>query len=333
MQKQKRKKMNDNLNLNKANKEKNDEFYTFYSDVEKEIENYVNYNPDLFRDKIILLPCETQRFSEFYNYFHNNYKRFKYKKVIVTSYCRDYNPLVNPNIRGSKMECNGEEVKVDKLKGDGDFRSKEITELRDEADFIITNPPFSLLRDFIEWVVNSGKQFSVLSNINVITNKTIFNFFKEGKIWVGDSTFNDGVYFKVDNDYIHDKKYKFLKEINGHKVIRVGSICWFTNIMFHRKDKKRNYNTMDLNIRDNKYKNLYKKYDGYDAIEIPNSKLIPSDYYGEMGVPVTFLNKLGIGSEFELLGLDDHRVEWKGSANSINGKQIYRRLIIRRKKL
>ncbi len=324
-----------NSNLTEAKRAKNDEFYTQYSDIEKEILAYLDFDPDVFRGKTVLLPCDDPEWSNFTRFFAQNFERFGLKKLISTSYAVDsktyqsgYQPTLF-EIRDSqydyvKTRKNGKiftltqdktgdhKVDVDDLEwhylaGDGDFRSAEIQRLRDEADIIITNPPFSLFREFLMWIVKANKKFLIIGNMNAITYKELFPLLKEDKIWLGVTNFNVGMYFKVPFDFIYADSYKFERERNGEKVNRVPGVCWFTNLDHGRRHQPLALMTMADNLRFSKHKEIkgkeaYDRYDNYDAIEVPFTDAIPSDYDGVMGVPISFLDKYN-PDQFEIVGM------------------------------
>lgn len=323
-----------NENLHNAKIAKNDEFYTQYPDIQKEVNAYLEYDPNIFKDKTILLPCDDPEWSNFTKFFAQNFENFGLKKLISTSYAKasklelygqmdlfedtDYitkDPNYQSNIdaekgkiftltrKNKKVDIN--DLKWEYLNGDGDFRSDEIKRLRDEADYIITNPPFSLFRDFISWLFETDKKFLVIGNMNAITYKEIFPLIKENKLWLGVSSFNQGMYFFVPKGFKYAPTYKFEREINGQSVNRVAGVCWFTNVDHGRRHQPLQLMTMADNIKFNKKLKgqSYKKYDNYDAIEVPYNDAIPNDYDGVMGVPITFLDKY-CPEQFEILGSD-----------------------------
>lgn len=322
-----------NSNLTNARNAKNDEFYTQYHDIQKEIEAYLEFNSKLFKGKTILMPCDDPEWSNFTKFFAQNFERFELKKLISTSYAPDsknyksnYQPTLfevnDPQFDEKKTVKNGKiftltrdksgDGKIDVndlewkyLKGDGDFNSKEIKTLRDESDIIITNPPFSLFREFLAWVVAAEKQFLVIGNMNAITYKELFPLIKENKVWLGATNFNKGMYFKVPSDFVYSDTYKFEREQNGEKVNRVPGVCWFTNIDHGRRHQPLPLMTMEDNIKFSKHKEVkgrqYQKYENYEAIEVPFADAIPSDYEGEMGVPISFLDKYS-PEQFEIIG-------------------------------
>lgn len=332
-----------NSSLGSAKEAKNDEFYTQYSDIEAEMNAYVEYNPDVFRDKTILLPCDDPEWSNFTKYFASNFERFGLKKLISTSYSYSsgskqismfemMSPLFDKEIRDKHgklftvvrdtdgsgridtddIEFNGY------LKSDGDFRSSEVMKLRDEADIIITNPPFSLFREFLSWITEADKQFVILGNMNAITYKEVFPLLKENKMWLGYKSLNNDMYFDVPDDrkkwLLENKKEgSAYKIVNGVVMGRLASACWFTNLDHGKRHEKLQLMTMANNLKFNKRlvkkfeetfgKSEYPHYDNYDAIEVPFIESIPSDYDGIIGVPITFLDKYN-PDQFEIVGRD-----------------------------
>lgn len=333
--------MADNSSLGAAKSAKNDEFYTQYSDIEAEMNAYVEYNPDVFRDKTILLPCDDPEWSNFTKYFAANFTRFGLKKLISTSYAQSSGSKQltlfeeqSPLFDQTKHDTHGKlftltrdkdasgQVDTDDLEftgyleGDGDFRSDEVCKLRDMADIVITNPPFSLFREFLGWIVEAGKQFVILGNMNAITYKEVFPLLKDNKIWLGYKSLNQDMYFNVSDNYkqwlLENKKEgSAYKIINGVVMGRLASACWFTNIDHGKRHENLHLDTMDHNLKFNKKlrKKLEKEYGevaylhyaNYDAIEVPFTEAIPRDYDGMMGVPITFLDKYNPG-QFEIVG-------------------------------
>ena len=325
-----------NSNLTNARNTKNDEFYTQYNDIQKEIKAYLDFDINVFRNKTILLPCDDPEWSNFTKFFAQNFERFGLKKLISTSYAPDnkkfkmpYQPTLfeadAPQFDKKKTNTNGKifvlerdisgdgKINVDDLEwsyleDDGDFNSNFIKKLRDESDIIITNPPFSLFRDFVAWILEADKQFLVIGNINAITYKELFPLIKKNKFWLGATNFNKGMYFKVPPNFVYADTYKFEKEQNGEHVNRVPGVCWFTNIDHGRRHKPLSLMTMKDNLKFSKHKEIkdkvsYAVYDNYDAIEVPFADSIPSDYGGIMGVPITFLDKYS-PEQFEIVGSD-----------------------------
>jgi hypothetical protein len=322
-----------NENLGAAKKAKNDEFYTQYADIEKEMNAYLEYNPDVFRDKTILLPCDDPEWSNFTKYFAQNFETFGLKKLISTSYAPNSKPrdipyqpalfeLEDERFDEVKTQANGKifsltldtsgdnRIDVDDLEwsyldGDGDFRSDEVTQLRDEADIIITNPPFSLFREFLSWIVAGNKLFSIIGNMNAITYKEAFPLIKNNGMWLGATNFNVGMYFEVPDSWNYSDSYKFERERNGKKVSRVPGVCWYANIEHGKRHLPLPLMAMADNIRFSKHSEVkgseYQTYENFDAIEVPFTDAIPSDYEGVMGVPISFLDKYN-PDQFEILG-------------------------------
>lgn len=365
-----------NTNLGYAKKAKNDEFYTQYSDIESEMNAYIEFNKDVFRDKTILLPCDDPEWSNFTRYFAANFERFGLKKLISTSYAKSAGSKRPPTIfelmsenydedkrdeHGKLFELTGDTdgsgiVDPDDIKltgyldGDGDFRSEEVTKLRDEADIIITNPPFSLFRDFLAWILEGEKQFIVMSNKNAITYKEVFPLIKDNKIWTGYSPLGKDYLYKLTEEYenwiIENKREGSAYRIVDGKPLARATGCWFSNIDHGKRHEKLLLDTMKNNLKHNKklrkkLKNSYgaieyPKYDNYDALEVPFTECIPSDYEGVMGVPITFLDKYN-PEQFEILGCSySYGVpdEWNPMTSMnpiVKGCNIYKRLLIRKK--
>lgn len=345
-----------NQNLKEARAEKNDEFYTQYHDIELELNAYLEYNPELFRGKVVLLPCDDPEWSEFTRYFAAKFDTLGLKKLISTSYAPeskryplDWQPTLfeteNPRFSAEKSAICGkiftltreahatkslniDALEWDYLEGDGDFRSPEVTALRDEADFVITNPPFSLFREFLAWIVEGEKQFIMISNMNAVTYKEVFPLIKDNKVWLGPPFPNGNAYFRphVLNEYaagVYDAETNLVKFRN---------CIWLTNVDHGRRHEPLSLMTMADNLRFSKHKELrgkeaYDRYDNYDAIEVPFTDAIPSDYEGVMGVPISFLDKY-CPEQFEILrfrkGNDDKDL-------TVNGVSPYFRILIRRR--
>ena len=317
-----------NKNLSAAKEAKNDEFYTQYPDIQKEINAYLEYNPDVFRNKTVLLPCDDPEWSNFTKFFAQNFENFGLKKLISTSfaieskkYKTDWQPTLfeteNPlfNLDKSKRcgkifilehdtNANGK-IDIDDLQwqyldGDGDFRSDEVKRIRDEADIIVTNPPFSLFREFLAWIMENEKKFLIIGHQNAITYKEVFPLIRDNKIWLGKGFSGGATHFI--------SQYNDVAVAGNHIVgmIRVSGVVWFTNIEHGRRHQPLQLMTMADNIKFSKHKEVknvgYKKYVNYDAIEVPFTDAIPSDYDGVMGVPISFLDKY-CPEQFDILGI------------------------------
>lgn len=325
--------MANNTNLGAAKAAKNDEFYTQYADIQKEINAYLDYNPDTFRDKTVLLPCDDPEWSNFTKFFAQNFERLGLKRLISTSYAVEskkykyYEPSLfeteSPKFDADKTRVKGKifeltydtnqngRIDIDDLEwhymeGDGDFRSKEVCKLRDEADIIVTNPPFSLFREFLNWIIEADKNFLIIGNINAITYKEVFPRVKSNRLWIGATNFNTGMYFLVPNGFEYSQTYKFERFIGGKAVNRVPGVCWFTNLDHGRRHEPLKLMSMKDNVRYGKHKEIcergYIHYENYNAIDVPYSDAIPDDYEGIMGVPKTFVDKY-CPEQFEIIGI------------------------------
>ena len=284
-------------NLDAAKAAKNDEFYTQWNDIESEMRAYLEYNPDAFRDKTILLPCDDPGWSNFTKYFAFNFEKFGLKKLISTSYAADGG-------NGKVFVLEGESgPQWGHLAGDGDFRSEEVTALRDEADMVITNPPFSLFREFMVWLVEGNVEFAVIGNMNAVTCKGVFPLFKENRLWRGATPDNGRIkWFRIPDD-APAKDSAQRTDPDGARWQDVGNSVWFTNIEHGRRHEPLVLMTMEDNLLygSKRVRSAgYPKYDNYDAIEVPETKAIPSDYDGVMGVPVSFLDKYS-PEQFEIV--------------------------------
>ena len=325
--------MADNKNLNKAKAEKNDEFYTMYSDIEAEMNAYITHNPKVFRGKTILCPCDDPEESMFARYFVANFKALGLKKLICTCISQEARTGTATNGEGKgKMLCIMKQESKSYwtyLEGTGDFRSPEVTALRDEADIIITNPPFSLFREFLAWIVEGNKQFAIIGNMNAITYKEVFPLIKENKMWLGATGNGKDMVFGVPEGAKIDEKDKQKAARLGYigNYTRLGNSCWYSNIEHGRRHQPLTLMTMEDNLRYNKKmknKEAYDHYDNYDAIEVPYTDAIPSDYKGRMGVPITFLDKYN-PQQFEILTCTGQTGVDK---LTIKEREVYKRIII-----
>ena len=337
-----------NSTLSNAKAAKKDEFYTMFYDIETEMEAYLDYNPDVFRGKTILLPCDDPEWSNFTRYFAQNFEELGLKKLISTSYAIEskiyktgiqlsFLETESPKFDKSKTNTHGkifvlekdttgdgridlDDLQWDYLEGDGDFRSEEVKRLRDEADIIVTNPPFSLFREFLAWIVEADKQFIILGNINCVTYKEVFPLIKMNKAWLGCSIHSGDREFGVPDDYPLEASGWRIDEA-GRKYIRVKGVRWYTNIDHGRRHSELSLMTMMDNIKYSKHKEVrgkeYEKYDNFDAIEVPYSDSVPSDYNGMMGVPISFLDKY-CPEQFEIVGITQ---SWFKMASKIYPKQ------------
>ena len=339
-----------NKNLTKAKAAKNDEFYTQYQDIQKEVEAYFEYDPNTFRGKTVYCNCDDPYESNFFRYFVLNFEKLGLKRLITTSY--KPSPIANtqlalfgddktlpppkgrPKATANRIIINevgdfnqdgefnlediAEQLKANKnnewepLKRDGDFRSEECIELLKQSDIVVTNPPFSLFREYVAQLIEYKKKLLIIGNMNAITYKEIFPLIKENKMWLGPSITSGDREFQVPNYYpLHAAGYRV--DEKGRKFIRVKGVRWYTNLDHGRRHQPLPLMSMADNLKFNnkirKNPNSYKEYDNYDAIEVPYTNAIPSDYDGVMGVPISFLDKYN-PEQFEILGITDRGNMW-----------------------
>lgn len=393
-----------NSNLTSAKKAKNDEFYTQFSDIQKEIEAYLEYDKNVFRGKVVYCNCDDPFESNFFRYFVLNFKRLGLRRLIATSYkpspiantelmlqpslFEEYEDKIirepakqkgrdkttaNKFIISDVGDINGdgaftladiaEQLKANNhnewqpLKGDGDFRSEECIELLQQSDIVVTNPPFSLFREYVAQLVEYKKQFAILSNKGATIYKEIFPLIQENRVWAGTMSFSNDILFIAPKDAdLSDKPRTAIRVLDGITYLRSPSI-WLTNIDHGRRHQPLNLMTMADNRKFNKKviksDTAYRQYDNYNAIEVPFTDAIPSDYDGIMGVPISFLDKYS-PEQFEII--------WQASGNSyanmppeqlrrvgfipnvpgaegagqgvgvINGKKVYSRLLIKHRR-
>ncbi len=318
-----------NQNLGDAKRAKNDEFYTQFHDIEKEMNAYLEYDEEAFRGKTVLLPCDDPEWSNFTKYFAQNFERLGLKKLISTSFAPNSKPkelnlqptlfeFESPQFDETKAVANGkiftlthdttgdsvinvDDLQWQYLEGDGDFRSPEITALRDQADIIITNPPFSLFREFLAWITQADKKFVIIGNMNAITYKEVFPLIKDDKMWLGNGFHAGNAYFTAPAS--RDYSEGVFDEATG--LVKFRNVVWFTNIDHGKRHQPLPLMTEADNIKFSKHKEIkgqgYVTYANFDAIEVPFTDAIPSDYDGAMGVPISFLHKYN-PEQFEILG-------------------------------
>lgn len=356
-----------NNNLVAAKAAKNDEFYTQWADIEREINAYLEYDSDVFRDKVVFLPCDDPEWSNFAKFFALHFVDYGLKKLISTSYAPDSNPAAfsyeptlfevnDPQFDATRTRVNGkkftlephdvnedgminiDDLQWEYLEGDGDFRNDEVTALRDEADIVITNPPFSLFREFLTWIQDGEKQFSIVGNENAIAYKNVFRLIKDNQIWKGATANSTDMVFGVpkgapvrDADRLKAEKLGYPSD-DEYDYTRLGNSCWFTNIEHGRRHEPLQLMTMQDNLRYNKKLittldggTEYQHYDNFDAIEVPYTDAIPSDYEGVMGVPITWLAKYN-PDQFEILGTDESDYEptkvYRAKSKVVNGVPV-----------
>jgi hypothetical protein len=315
-----------NKSLHKAKAAKNDEFYTQFTDVSNELIHYKQH----FKDKIVYCNCDDPTWSAFWKYFHLNFETIGIKKLISTHYDKS-EPTYKMEYTGG--DDNDIEVGVKTpLEGNGDFRNQECLDLLDEADIVVTNSPFSLFREYIAVLMEHNKSFIILGNQNAVTYKEVFPLIKDNKVWYGYSVHSGGLDFQIPDDYETYSKNVFIKD--GHHFINLSGIRWFTNLDHSLRHEK-------LLLWKPYTKEEYPKYENYDAININKYSEIPVDYDGIMGVPITFLDKYN-PEQFDILGIsaswDETDImkriklsETHRHGPIMNGKEMYRRIFIRKK--
>ena len=341
-----------NNNLTNAKRAKNDEFYTQYGDIQKEIEAYLEYNPDVFRGKVVYCNCDDPFESNFFRYFVLNFNKLGLKQLITTSY--KPSPVANtqlelfgddktltkskgrPKVTANKFIINevhdidgdgefnlkdvAKQLKANKhnewtpLEGDGDFRSDECINLLKQSDIVVTNPPFSLFREYVKQLFDYNKKFVIIGNMNAITYKEIFPLIKENKMWLGATGNLEVIWFSPYQTALRLQRVIDKRRLDLVKLVTIQDweFCWFTNLDHGRRHQPLPLMTMEENLKYSKHKEIkgkkkYDKYDNYDAIEVPFTDAIPSDYDGVMGVPISFLDKYN-PDQFEILEGDNESV-------------------------
>lgn len=366
-------------NLHTAKATKNDEFYTQFRDIEKEIEAYLEYNANMFRGKVVYSNCDDPYESNFFRYFALNFKRLGLKQLITTSY--KPSPIANtqlelfgegktisvpkgrPKVTANKFIINevkdidgdgefnlkdvAKQLKANKhnewtpLNGDGDFRSDECVSLLKQSDIVVTNPPFSLFREYVKQLFDYKKKFLIIGNINCITYKEVFQKIKNNEIWIGNGMGRWISGFIVPESYdLYGTEARI--DENGDRIVATNNCLWLTNLDHGRRHQPLPLMTIEDNLKYSKHKEIkgkesYDHYDNYDALEVPYTDAIPSDYKGVMGVPITFLDKYN-PDQFEIVGCSyeygrpdgwDKNINMSGL---INGVAIYKRILIKHRK-
>lgn len=367
-----------NTYLTNAKKVKNDEFYTQYGDIQKEMEAYLEYDPDVFRNKVVYCNCDDPYESNFFRYFVLNFNKLGLKQLITTSY--KPSPIANtqlslfgnnksivkskgrPKVTANKFIINevkdidgdgefnlkdvAKQLKANKhnewtpLKEDGDFRSAECVELLKQSDIVVTNPPFSLFREYVQQLFDYNKKFVIIGSMNAITYKEIFPLIKDDKMWLGNGFQGGNAYFFTPN--VRDFASGVYDEKTG--LVKFRNVAWFTNLDHGRRHEPLPLMTMKENLKYSKHKEIkgkkaYDKYDNYDAIEVSFTDAIPNDYDGVMGVPISFLNRYN-PDQFEIIGMAEDNGRgfsggiWDGKNPHcvVNGKNKFKRIFIKRKK-
>lgn len=366
-----------NNSLTNAKRIKNDEFYTQFGDIQKEMQAYLDFDADTFKGKVVYCNCDDPYESHFFHYFILNFKRLGLKRLITTSY--KPSPVANTQLEllwedsskkdqgkaavtANKFIINkvtsisggsysladvAEQIKKNKanewapMAGDGDFRSEECIELLRQADIVVTNPPFSLFREYIKQLMDHGKKFAVIGNMNAITYKEIFPLIKENKLWLGATGNGTDMVFAVPNGAVIADSDRRKAARMGYvgDYTRLGNSCWFTNL-----DHGRRHRPLPLMPKRDVVKfgmgRPFQKYDNYDAIDVPKTKWIPSDHKGAMGVPISFLDKY-CPDQFEIVSANEIKTNdavpikahglIKDKDGTIDGVPTYVRLVIRKK--
>lgn len=362
-----------NNNLRQAKAAKNDEFYTQFNDIEAEVTRYLDYDADTFRGKSVLLPCDDPEWSNFTKFFAQNFGRLGLRRLVSTSYAYQskkyktgYQPTLfeeqSPRYNPDKTEVCGKRFILDAgdpppldldhlqwhyMEGDGDFRSDEVGRLLQEADIVVTNPPFSLFREFLLWLVNARKQFLIIGNINAITYKEVFPLIAANKLWLGVTGFMNDMVFAVPQGAEVKAADRAKASRLGYETTeqctytRLGNSCWYTTLEHARRHEPLKLMTLDDNKRYSRHADLrengYQHYDNYDALEVPWTDAIPADYAGVMGVPISFLDKY-CPEQFQIVGATES--EGRGFSNGlwhkdsgvfqpvVGGERCYKRIFI-----
>ena len=331
-----------NTTLHTAKTSKNDEFYTQLTDIEKELKHYKKH----FKNKVVFCNCDDPRVSQFFHYFSHQFKTLGLKKLITTCYKNQQVNLFSKHDseKAIYLEYNGdknenrvpdpEEIGIHNLKNDGDFRSQECIELLKQSDIIVTNPPFSLFREYVAQLMEYKKKFLIIGTWNAVTYKEIFPLIKNNKIWIGMNSNSQFYGFMVPKHYpLHGTQARI--DEKGNRIVSTNVTCWFTNLDINKRYE-------DLILYKKYTSEEYPKYDNYDAINVNKTKEIPMDYDGVMGVPITFMNKYN-PDQFEILGNDYNigqglmpeliKTNWNGKTDRgyINGNRLYARILIKHK--
>lgn len=320
--------------LNKAKQDKNDEFYTLRSDIDRELRHYKQH----FKDKIVYCNCDDPKISNFYQYFSDNFKVLGLKKLVTTCYKNQDPDLFSTNRdeRAIKLQCERGETHdgayfpqpptIELLKGDGDFNSHECIDILKQADIIVTNPPFSKWREYFEQLIQYEKKFLIIGNGNAASYVEVFRLIRENKVWLGTKTMSGGMYFDIPSSEKEDLDLKNLPKGFKYKdgnIMRISPAVWYTNLDHNKRHQEivlyKSYNETD-----------YPKYDNYDAISVNEVRHIPLDYDGAMGVPISFFDKYN-PDQFEICGADYEFVRSAGRFY-VDGRRLYARIVIQRKR-
>lgn len=343
-----------NGNLTQAKTRKYDEFYTQYSTIMDEVELYVRNDKDLFRDKVVYCPCDNYQISNFSKYFRDNFERFGLRKLISSCYSLEAQEYYSSSLFDDnpvRFEEHGLVQVVDRsgesvysLEGNGDFRSRECLELLEQADMILTNPPFSLFKEFFNTLNDFGKRYIILGGITTIGTYDVFKKLRNNTLWLGHSLSGTGCEFSLPGNYPFNNQGLRVDD-DGNKFLGV-PVGWYTNIDHHVIKPPLELLTMEENFRGKRGEklralNAYEKFDNYNAIEVPATDAIPSDYDGVMGVPISFMNKY-CRDQFELIGISDNsyndltEMVFDGNGSDypivIKGRALYKRIFIKHRR-
>lgn len=318
-----------NNNLHAAKTAKNDEFYTQLSDIEKELNNY----KDFFNGKVVYCNCDDPRESNFFKFFSMNFERLGLKKLITTGYKKDGHGVafVYEGDKNGNRKVDDAEVEVIELEGNGGYETEECIAFLKQADVVVTNPPFSLFRDYVKQLMDYNKKFLIIGNQNAITYKEIFPYIKNNQLWLGLTMNGSNRWFEVPPTYEAKENAAGYKVVDGKRMLFVNGVTWFTNIENPRRntplDLYKKYNEKD-----------FPKYDNYDAINVDKVTDIPEDYDGVIGVPITFLYKY-CPTQFEIVGITENADYLRSiyidgfekyDRGYISGKRMYSRLLIKK---
>ncbi len=312
-------KQSSNTNLHKAKNNKKDEFYTQLSDIENELRHYKEH----FKNKVVYCNCDDPRVSNFFHYFSYNFEHLGLKKLIATCYKNQDADLFSTNVseQAVYLEYTGDkngnsipdahEIGVKDLQGDGDFRSQESIELLKQADIVVTNPPFSLFREYVTQLIDFEKKFIIVGSYNAITYKEIFKIIKENKMWLGYGFSGGNAYFKT--PYSNDNFVEGVYNINTG-LVKFRNVTWYTNLDIEKRN-------VDLILHKKYTPEEYPSYDNYDAINVDKTKDIPIDYAGNIGVPITFLDKYN-PNQFEIIGQGQGNLYREMTEKGLNKKFV-----------
>jgi hypothetical protein len=317
-----------NKNLQQAKSSKKDEFYTQLSDIERELKHYEEH----FNEKVVYCNCDDPRVSNFFHYFSYNFEKLGLKRLITTCYKNQNRDLFSSNDSEKAImleylgDKNGnhvpdpEEIGIKKLNGDGDFRSNESIELLQQTDIVVTNPPFSLFREYVTQLIEYDKKFIIIGSFNAITYKEVFNLIKENKLWLGYGFKGGNAFFRTP----HQKDFAVGVFDKNTGLVKFRNVTWYTNLDISKRHE-------ELLLYKKYSPEEYPKYDNIEAINVNKVKDIPMDYSGLMGVPITFMDKYN-PTQFEIVG-NEYDLNVEKGRGYVHGKRMYSRIFIKNKKI